>query len=1034
MRKKITFLLIIVLSYLGTYAQNTTIRGIVKDQQGAPLPGVSVLLKGTTIATATGLDGSYSISAPPTATLTFSFIGFTSQDRPVNNQTTINITLAENVKSLNEVVVVGFGTQKKAEVTGAISHVGASDLQDQQITRVDQALQGRTSGVNVVQSSGQPGAAPTIRIRGITSINNSDPLYVIDGIVMLNGGLDNVNPNDIESIDVLKDASAAIYGSRASNGVVLITTKKGRSGAPQLTYNGYVGFQGPVTKVKMANASQYAMLRNESLTNDGKTAPFANPSALGTGTNWQDQIFSNNALIQNHNLAIQGGTEKSTYYTSFGYYDQQGIIFKDISNYKRFNFTVNTSSKLRKWLTIGENFNYGYIKNQSNFNTNSEFGGPLSSALNLDPVTPILQTDPTIAAGYNQYAVKNAQGTPYGISQYVSQEITNPLAYAQTVQGNYGWSHNLIGSGFIEIEPIQGLKVRSQISGKQAFYGSESFSPLYYLNSSTSNLTNPSEYRASNRNLSWNWDNTASFTRTFGLHTASVLIGQSVQEASSAEINGTYNNVPITTFDQRSFNFGLPAASRIAGGAEIQPYRVASTFGRITYDYDQRYLFTGIIRRDGSSRFGINNKYGVFPSAELGWVLTREKWFPKNSFVGFLKLRGSYGVVGNEQSLADFAYTSIIAGGGNNNYVYGSGSGLAIGYAPTRPPNSNLKWETTHSADIGLDALIFNDFNVTLDFYDKTTKGMLQTLSIPAYTGFSDRPYANVGNLENKGVELEVAYRKKIGDFGFGINGNISYNHNEITYLGNQISYLDYGSFQASSYPLQRTAVGHAAYSFYGFKELGVFHSQAEIDAYTLNGAKIQPNAKPGDFKWQDSNGNGTIDQGDRQFLGSPIPTWNYGINLSANYKGFDMHLFGQGVWGNKIFQAYRRLDVPAANYTLAALDAWTPTNASSNYPRLSDADLNSNFRNPSDFYLQNGAYFRIKTLQIGYTFPKEWMQKATINRLRIYISSNNLATITGYKGYDPEVGTVNNNNIFGVDRGIYPQSRSFLLGLDLTL
>jgi TonB-linked SusC/RagA family outer membrane protein len=1034
MYKKITLLIALMLSvYSFAFAQSSTVKGKVSDKSGQSLPGVTVAVKGTTTGTVTDVSGGYTIAVPPDATLSFSFLGFATQDIPVGGQSVINVALLESATNLNEVVVVGFGTQKKAEVTGAISHVSATDLQDQQVTRVDQALQGRTSGVNVVQSSGQPGAAPTIRIRGITSINNSDPLYVIDGTVVLNGGIDNINPNDIESIDVLKDASAAIYGSRASNGVVLITTKKGRSGVPQLSYNGYVGVQGPVTKVKLANASQYATLRNESLSNDGGAAPFANPASLGTGTNWQDEIFSNNALIQSHNLTIQGGSDKSTYYTSFGYLDQQGIIFKDISNYKRYNFTVNTSSKIRKWLTIGENLNYSYIRNQSNFNTNSEFGGPLSSALNLDPTTPLLQTDQSIAAGYNQYAVRNAQGVPYGISQYVSQEITNPVAYAQTVQGNYGWSHNFLGNAFIEIEPLQGLKVRSQISGKQAFYGNESFSPLYYLNSSTSNTTNPSEYRETDRNLSWNWDNTASYTHSFGLHTASILIGQSIQQASSALLNGTYNNVPVSSFDQRSFNFGLPAASRIAGGGEQQPYKVASTFGRITYDYDQRYLLTGILRRDGSSRFGINNKYGWFPSGELGWVVTREKWFPQSTFIDFLKVRGSYGVVGNEQSLADFAYTSIIAGGGNNNYVYGP-DGLAIGYAPTRPPNPNLKWETTHSADIGLDAVLLNDLTVTLDFYNKTTKGMLQTLSIPAYTGFSDSPFANVGNLQNKGVELEIGYKKRLTDFTFSVSGNISYNHNEITYLGNQISYIDYGSFQASSYPLQRTAVGHSAYSFYGFKELGVFHSQAEIDAYTRNGAKIQPDAKPGDFKWQDNNGNGVIDQGDRQFLGSPIPTWNYGVNLSANYKGFDFHLFGQGVWGNKIFQAYRRLDVPAANYTIAALNAWTPANASSNYPRLSDADPNGNFKNPSDFYLQSGAYFRIKTLQIGYTIPKASLQKSTLSRLRVYVSSNNLLTVTGYTGYDPEVGTVNNNNIFGVDRGIYPQARSFLLGLDVTL
>jgi TonB-linked SusC/RagA family outer membrane protein len=1023
MRKKITFLLILLLGFISTYAQNSTVRGTVKDQQGAPLPGVSVLLKGTTVASVTGIDGTYSISAPADGTLTFSFIGFNTQERLVSNQTTINITLAESVKNLNEVVVVGYGTQSRRTVTGAITSVKSSDIQDQQVTRVDQALQGRTSGVNVVQSSGSPGSAPQIRVRGITSINNSEPLYVIDGIVALNGGIDNINPNDIESIDVLKDASAAIYGSRASSGVILVTTKKGRAGAPQISYNGYAGFQGPITKVKLANASQYAMLRNQSVTNDGQAAIFANPSSYGTGTNWQDEIFSNNALIQNHNLSIQGGTDKSTYYLSFGHLDQEGIIFKDISNYKRYNFAVNTNSKIKKWLTVGESFTYSYIKNQSNFNTNSEFGGPLGSSLNLDPITPVIQTNSALAAGYNRYAVRNVDGQPYGISQYVNQEITNPLAFAQTVQGNYGWSHNLLGNAFIEIAPIQGLKLRSQISGKQAFYGRESFSPLYYLNSSTSNQTNPSEYRESNRNLSWNWDNTASYERSFGLHNITALIGASTQQASAVNLNGTYNNLPVTNFNDASFNYALPATSRIAGGGEDQPYRVASYFARLNYDYDQKYLISGIIRRDGSSRFGSNNIWGVFPSVSLGWVLTREKFFPENTFVDFLKLRGSYGVVGNEQSLGAFAYTSVVGSG--YNYVYGNNQ-LGIGYAPTQPSNPDLKWESVHQTDIGFDAVVFKNFNVSLDLYRKLTQGMLERQTIPGYTGYISAPFANVGNLENKGVELELGYTKKFGNFGFNANGNISYNHNEITNLGT-IAYQDLGSFQSSAYSLQRNQVGHEVSAFYGFKELGVFHSQAEINAYTKNGTLIQPNAKPGDFKWEDKDGNGKIDQTDRQFLGSPLPKWTYGLNINANYKAFDIKVFGQGAWGTKVFQAYRRLDIPTANYPAEAVNAWTPTNAGSDYPRLTDNDPNGNFKNPSNFYLQNGAYFRIKTMQIGYTVPKALLQKADISRLRIYISSNNLATITKYNGYDPEVAG-------GIDRGVYPQSRSFLLGLDLTL
>jgi TonB-linked SusC/RagA family outer membrane protein len=1012
-----------------------SVSGKVLDQTGQSVPGATILEKGTTNGVVADLNGNFKLSvAGPNSVLVVAFIGYSTQEVTVGSQTNITITLAETVKGLNEVVVVGYGTQKRSSVTGAISSVKASDLQDQQLTRIDDALQGRTSGVNVVQSSGAPGSAPTVRIRGITSIINSDPLYVIDGVVVDNGGIDNINPNDIESIDVLKDASAAIYGARASNGVVMVTTKKGKQGAPKISYNGYMGYQGPVSKVQLTNASQYATLRNEAVTNDGGTAPFANPSSYGTGTNWQNEIFSNSALIQDHNLSISGANDNANYYTSLGYLDQKGIVDPSISNYKKFNFTTNTSYKLKKWLTVGENFTYTYTRNQNNFNTNSVFGGPLSSALNLDPLTPTVVTNTGAqpnAGIYNQYAnyiVRNPQGLPYGISNYMSQEITNPLAYVQTQLGNYGYATNLLGSAFVEAAPIKGLKIRSQISAKQAYYGSDSFTPLYFLNSSTNNLSNTSQYEENDRNLSWNWDNTATYTRSFGKNNFTALIGASSQQESGSGIGGTFIGEPINTFNQASPNFNLSNANRIANGFDNQPYTQASYFGRLTYDYDQKYLFTGIIRRDGSSKFGSNNIYGTFPSAEFGYVMTREDWFPKNTFIDYLKVRGSYGVVGNEMALAPFQYIATMGSG--HNYIFGNGSNenIQIGYSPNAPANPNLKWEQTKTADIGVDATLFDNLSVTVDVYKKLTSGMLQTLQLPSYAGFQGQPWANVGNMENKGIELDLSYKNKVGDFNYSVGGNISYNHNEVTYIGNQINYFTVGSVQSANYEIGRTAVGQPVGEFYGFDELGVFHSQAEINAYKdKNGNLIQPNAKPGDFKWADLNGDGKIDANDRKFLGNPMPTFTYGINFNTNYRNFDLRLFGQGVWGNKIYQAYRRLDIPTANYPIAALQAWTPSNSGSNYPRLSDADPNNNFKNPSNFYLQNGAYFRIKTLQIGYTLPKSWLDNADVQRVRVFVSSNNLVTITGYKGYDPEISG-------GIDMGIYPQARTLMFGLDVTL
>ncbi|MDB5000370.1 MAG: SusC/RagA family TonB-linked outer membrane protein [Mucilaginibacter sp.] len=1014
------------------------ITGKIVDQNGQTVIGASVLEKGTTNGTTTDINGNFKLNvASPNSVLVIAYIGFNSQEITVGSQTNIAITLVENVKYLNEVVVVGYGTQKRGSVTGAISSVKASDMQDQQLTRIDDALRGRTSGVNVVQSSGAPGSAPTIRVRGVTSINNSDPLYVIDGVVVDNGGLDNINPNDVESIDVLKDAAASIYGSRGSNGVIFITTKKGKQGPPKVSYNGYVGWQAPVSKPALTNAEQYATLRNEAVTNDFDPSkglplvlPFSNPAQYGTGTNWQDQIFSNSAMIQNHNLSINGANDKANYYTSFGYLDQQGIVMPSISDYKKFNFTVNTSYKAKKWLTIGENFTYTYTRNKNSMNTNSVFGGPLSSALNLDPITPVVVTDvnsqPNAAIYSNPNIVRNAQGLPYGISPYVSQEITNPLAYTQIQNGNYGYATNLLGSAFVEIEPIAGLKIRSQISAKQAYYGNESFTPIYYLNSSTSNVSNTSFYRENDNNLSWNLDNTATYSRVFGKHTFTALIGTSAQQESASGLNGAFTGLPVNTFNEASPNFSLAPANRIAGGFDNQPYTLASTFARLTYDYDGKWLFTGIIRRDGSSKFGSNNVYGVFPSGQVGYVMSKENWFPKNTFIDYLKLRGSYGVVGNEMSLKPFQYTSLILGG--RNYIFGDVNN--VGYSPDAPQNPDLRWEQTQTANIGLDATFFQNLTVTFDIYKKLTKGMLQQVQLPGYAGFAAQPWANIGDMENKGVELNLGYNNKIGDLSYNIGGNISYNHNQVTSLGSQINFLTVGTVQSSAYEIGRTAVGQPVGAFYGFTELGTFKSQAEIDAYkSASGALIQPNAKPGDFKWQDVNGDGKIDASDRQFLGNPLPTFTYGVNLSANYKNFDIKVFGQGVWGNKIYQAYRRLDIAAANYPIEALNAWTPQNPTSNYPRLTDlnSNQNNNFTNPSNFYLQNGAYFRIKTLQLGYTLPNSFLKSADIQRARVFLSSNNLATITGYKGYDPEISG-------GIDMGIYPQARTFMVGLDITL
>lgn len=1029
--KKILFFALLFGLSIPMVAQ-ITVQGTVRSSKDkTTLVGVSILQKGTTTGTVTDLNGHYSITVPSKATLVFSFVGFQTKEVPVNNRKTINVSLEPTSVGLGEVVVVGYGTQKKSLVTGAISSVSSATIKNKPITRFDDALQGTTAGVTVAQSSGAPGAAPTIRIRGVTSINNSDPLYVVDGVVM-NGGINYLDPNDIASIEVLKDAaSCAIYGARASNGVVLITTKSGRLNSKmEVNYNMQVGYQNVIKKVDLTNATQYAMLRNESVMNDGQAPLFTTKqiNSFGTGTNWQNEIFSS-APYQSQSVSVSGGSDKATYYASVGYINQKGIVDPSIAYDKKLSLTSRTSFKIGKYVTVGEYFGYTYEKNNTGLNTNSEFGGPLSSALNLDPLTHVY-VSAAVGATYPKYALQAGNGMYYGISQYVGQEMTNPLAYIQTQLGNAGYSDNMVGNAYIDVHPIKGLSLRSQINVKRAYWGYNSFTPLFYLNANNSNTNMVVQYRYINQNMTWNWDNTATYEKQIGQHHFSLMLGTSAEKQTGLGVNATYQGEPVTNYQDASFNYSLPTNQRIAGAYDNQVYALTSMFGRLTYNYDQKYLFSGIIRRDGSSRFGSNNRYGIFPSAQLGWVVNRENFFPKTKILNNLKIRLSYGVVGNDMSLQDFQYESIISGGGGNSYVFGNDQ-LAIGYSTTSPANPNLKWEQTSSLDVGFDAILFNSLSVTFDYYSKKTTGMLEQVQIPGFAGYSAEPWANIGDMTNKGFEVDLTYHKTFGkDFRLNVQGNFSYNKNEVTYLGQGKQYLEGGAtFQTSAYPLTRTAVGHAFDSFYGFEELGVFHSQQEINNYKdKNGNLIQPNAKPGDFKWADLNGDGKIDQADRTFLGNPIPPYTYGLTVNLGYKNWDFMVFGQGVWGNKIFQAYRRLDITTANYPIQAVNAWNVANPNSNYPRLSDSDPNHNFSYPSNFYLQNGAYFRIKSIQLGYSLPKMWMDAIGFKSLRVFASISNLFTLTHYTGYDPEVG----GSSYGIDRGIYPQSRTFLLGVNV--
>jgi TonB-linked SusC/RagA family outer membrane protein len=1030
--KQLFFTISMMLLSYTAFGQNG-LTGQVIDSNNMPLPGVSVAIKGTTAGTITDFDGNYSLNTKlsDSTVLVFSYVGFKTQEIIVDGKSVINVLMEEDTSLLDEVVVVGYGTQKKSVVTGAISGVKQTELEDLPITRVEQTLQGRVSGVTIAATSGQPGSNSTVRVRGITSLGFNEPLWVVDGVVIDSGGIGFLNQSDIESVEVLKDAaSQAIYGARAAAGVILITTKKGKSGKLNVNINSYTGVSSASRQLDLLNAREYATLLNEKYVNGGGTIQITDPSSLGEGTDWQSVIFNNSAMRSQHELSLSGGNDVSKFYASFGYNKQEGIVMSDISNYTRKNIRLNSTHEISDKLRFGQTLGYSNEKNVGIGNTNSEFGGPLSSAINLDPITPIVETDPVFAgqAPYTNEGIwRDNNGNPYGISNFVAQEMSNPLAYQKTRLGNYGWSDNFVGNTFVEYEPIEGLKLRSTVGAKLAYWGYKSFTPVSYLNAATIvNQNNIS--RGTNRGLGWNLENTISYSKKIKDHNFSVLLGQGVYADNiTFGESVTYYDIPVDNYSDASFNFSVPQEQINASSYEGVEHRVTSLFSRLTYDFDEKYLLTAIFRRDGSSRFGSNNKFGFFPSFSAGWVPSREEFWNDNDVVNQLKIRGGFGVTGSD-NIGDFQYLSTISGG--RNYTIGIPGSIVIGNSPNAPSNPDLKWEETSQLNIGFDTRLFNDISLSFDWYKKTTTGILQNIAIPGYIGAIGDPVGNIADMDNIGYDIELGYNKSFGEFDLSFNGNVSYVENEVTHLGNGVDFLSGGaSIQSTNFPITRTQVGQPVNSFYGFKTNGIFQNQAEIDNYvSSNGTIIQPNAQPGDFKWVDMDDDGDIDSDDRGFLGSSLPKFTFGFSLNLDYKNFDFFMFCQGASGNKIFQGLRRLDIVNANYQTAALGRWVGEGTSNTHPRLTTNDTNNNFSNPSDFYLEDGDYLRLKTIQIGYSLPESVLDKLGIDKLRVYYTAENLLTFTKYSGYDPEIG----GGIFGIDRGYYPQAFTNQLGINL--
>jgi len=1026
------FLSILALFFVAfSGAQNIDINGSVVDSEsGIPVPGVNILVKNTSKGTATDFDGNFTLTNVDVGeTIIFSYVGYVTQEIIVSNNQKLMISLAPDLSTLDEVVVVGYGTQKKSVVTGAISSVKAEDLQGLPLERVEQALQGRVSGVFIAADAGQPGSSSTVRIRGVTTLGNNNPLWVIDGVVVDPGGIGFLNQSDIESIEVLKDAaSLAIYGARSAGGVILITTKTGSKGKLSVNYTGFTGISAASKKLSLLNAAEYGAVLNEASVADGGSVIFPNVAELGIGTNWQDVIFNDSALRTNHEINLSGGNDVSTFYASFGISDQEGIVMSKISQFNRKNIRLNSTHKISDFISVGQTLGYAHKRSQG-IGTNSEFGGPLSSAINLDPLTPVVVTDPAEAnsAPYStQNVFRDKNGNPYGISRWVGQEMTNPMGDMQRSLGNYGWSDDFVGNAYVQITPMEGLIFKSTISGKLSYWGDEAFTPEYYLQATSVNTQNRL-YRNRAKGFGWNIENTLSYSKTIGLHDFSVLLGQGtyVDDISSG-VDITYFNLPVTSRDEASFNFPVTDDQKVGGTWTATEHKVTSLFSRLNYNYDEKYLFTGIIRRDGSSRFGTNNKFGIFPSFSAGWVASKENFWPENNVVNRLKIRGGYGVTGND-AIGNFGYLALIGGG--RNYTFGNPGTIYTGFSPNAPDNPDLKWEETTQTNIGFEARLFNNFNLTFDYFTKLTTGILQTVELPGYVGASGSPLGNVADMENEGLEFELGYKKSFGEFNFSANGNVSYTKNKVVFLGNGIDFISGGAAFQNMGNVTRIQVGESINSFYGYQTNGIFQNIDDVNSYVNSeGLVIQPDAVPGDFKWVDTDGNGTINGDDRVFLGTPLPKYTFGLTLNLDYKNFDLTVFAQGVAGNKIFQGLRRLDVANANYQTKVLGRWTGEGSTNTHPRLTNQDPNGNYGNFSDFYLEKGDFIRFKTVQLGYTIPSEIMNKIGAQRLRVYITGENLFTLTEYTGFDPEIG----GNVTGIDKGFYPQARSFMFGLNL--
>lgn len=1021
--------------------QKKNITGTIVDAAGVPVIGANIIEAGTTNGTITDVDGNFSLNVEENATIRVSYIGYLDQQLNTSNQQSFNITLIEDTQALDELVVVGYGTMRKSDLTGALSQVSGEDLKNLPVRSVADALQGRTAGVMVTSTGGSPGTPPAVRVRGVGTVNNNNPLYVVDGLPQTDIGW--LSTNNIASMEILKDASAtAIYGSRAANGVILISTNRGKTDEKTtITFDTYYGVQNPIKVYDMMNASQFMDYKNLANTNAGNSPFFSETqkseilqflrSNFGSdqGTNWWKEVNHKNAAVQNYDISISGGSNSLSYHTNFSYMDQQGIIKG--SDFERISWLTNIDNKINKWLQLSSNF--GIIR-QSRRNVLEESPGFNTAfiAFVADPISPVYRTGLTNIPSFLESSLfmneiePNNEYSWFAPIIYTNKE--NPVSQTRIREDNIWKDIAAKGGVTLKVDLLSSLTYNSRFNIDLYRGGSDGFTPKYYLDGEqfAVDATVSKYYQNSDY---WVWDNTLTYSKNFNnRHQLTAMVGTSAEETKSEATSASRQGLVNNNLAQRILNAASknPAASGWKSESAMQ-----SVFTRIFYSYDNKYLFTANIRRDGSSNFGSGYKWGTFPSFSLGWNFSEENFMSSFEELSLGKLRLSWGEIGN-QAIGGGAYLSTYTGNWGY-YLYGTNLTPQLFGGNNQMGNPEVQWETTEQLDLGVDLGFFNNsLSLNVDYFVKKTKDMLLQVPLPSYLGFPNNPWVNAGSIENKGLEIDMKYRNSVNDFNYSVGANLFTFKNEVISLGGGEPLYGGGWITVTT---TKTEVGKPIGFFYGLKTDGIFQSAAEVQNYkNSEGGLIQPTARPGDLRFVDIDGDGIVNANDRTDIGNPFPKFSYGFNFAFDYKGFDLQALFQGTYGNKIMNA-KKIDMNSGvgwyNAPADLLEkAWSPTNPTNEQFQINTD--NTNNLQVSDWLVEDGSYLRLKNVQLGYSLPKNLFPENTVSNIRLWLGGYNLITFTKYSGLDPEIGrSAPLSN--GVDDGYYPQAKTIMVGLNIT-